>query len=338
MFGLYNADDIHYADGMLPGRYAYRCRYDRYARQIDFLRQSAARRIYHSGAGRPKGWKLNPNRFDVRISPEKQADDAHVIRVSLDEKVHNELIYTKVTLTKTDITGAETIPDAEIEVKNDQGEVIYRAVTDENGEIPDIPVTPGRYTFKEVLAPEGYALNETTCSFTVDEDGHVSGDAVLRDDFTRFTLKKIGENNEPLTGVEFLLKNERGAVVATVLTDADGIAMFEKIPYGSYTVVESKPLPGYLPSGAQVTLTLDGTFVNPTEPIAVVSNERMKLTFKKVDTAGNPLAGIAFSLIDAQSGTVIAHAVSDEKASLKSQALQSATGFSARMKRRKAST
>ena len=249
----------------------------------------------------------------MRISPEKQADDAHVIRVSLDEKVHNELIYTKVTLTKTDITGAETIPGAEIEVKNDQGEVIYRAVTDENGEIPDIPVTPGRYTFKEVLAPEGYALNETTCSFTVDEDGHVSGDAVLRDDFTRFTLKKIGENNEPLTGVEFLLKNERGAVVATVLTDADGIAMFEKIPYGSYTVVESKPLPGYLPSGAQVTLTLDGTFVNPTEPIAVVSNERMKLTFKKVDTAGNPLAGIAFSLIDAQSGTVIAHAVSDEK-------------------------
>lgn len=87
-----------------------------------------------------------------------------------------------------------------------------------------------------------------------------------------------------------------------------------------------------------MTLTLDGTFVNPTEPIAVVSNERMKLTFKKVDTAGNPLAGIAFSLIDAQSGTVIAHAVSDEKASLKSQALQSATGFSARMKRRKAST
>ena len=89
--------------------------------------------------------------------------------------------------------------------------------------------------------------------------------------------------------------------------------MFEKIPYGSYTVVESKPLPGYLPSGAQVTLALDGTFVNPTEPIAVIPNERMKLTFRKVDTAGNPLAGVAFSLIDAQSGTVAAHAVSDEK-------------------------
>ena len=313
VFGLYNADDIHYTDGMLPADTLIAVGMTDMHGNLTFSGNLPHGAYTIRELDGPKGWKLNPNRFDVRISPENQADDAPVIRVSLDGTVRNELIYTKVTLTKTDITGAETVPGAEIEVRNEQGEVIYRAVTDENGEIPDIPVTPGRYTFKEVLAPEGYALNETTCSFTVDENGQVSGDTVLRDDFTRFTLKKVGEHNEPLAGVAFSLKDERGAVVATALTDADGIAMFEKIPYGSYTVVESKPLPGYLPSGAQVTLTLDGTFVNPTEPIAVIPNERMKLTFKKVDTAGNPLAGISFTLIDAQSGTVIAHAVSDEK-------------------------
>ena len=313
VFGLYNADDIHYTDGMLPADTLIAVGMTDMHGNLTFSGNLPHGAYTIRELDGPKGWKLNPNRFDVRISPENQADDAPVIRVSLDGTVRNELIYTKVTLTKTDITGAETVPGAEIEVKNEQGEVIYRAVTDENGEIPDIPVTPGRYTFKEVLAPEGYALNETTCSFTVNENGQVSGDTVLRDDFTRFTLKKVGEHNEPLAGVEFSLKDERNAVVATVLTDADGIAMFEKIPYGSYTVVESKPLPGYLPSGAQVTLTLDGTFVNPTEPIAVIPNERMKLTFRKVDTAGNLLAGVAFSLIDAQSGTVAAHAVSDEK-------------------------
>lgn len=313
VFGLYNADDIHYADGMLPADTLIAVGMTDMHGKLTFSGNLPHGAYTIRELDGPKGWKLNSNRFDVRISPENQADDAPVIRVSLDGTVRNELIYTKVTLTKTDITGAETVPGAEIEVRNDQGEVIYRAVTDENGEIPDIPVTPGRYTFKEVLAPEGYALNETTCSFTVNENGQVSGDTVLRDDFTRFTLKKVGEHNEPLMGVAFSLKDARGAVVATVLTDADGIAMFEKIPYGSYTVVESKPLPGYLPSGAQVTLTLDGTFVNPTEPIAVIPNERMKLTFKKVDTAGNPLAGISFTLIDAQNGTVAAHAVSDEK-------------------------
>ena len=313
VFGLYNADDIHYTDGMLPADSLIAVGMTDMHGKLTFSGNLPHGAYTIRELDGPKGWKLNPNRFDVRISPENQADDAPVIRVSLDGTVRNELIYTKVTLTKTDITGAETVPGAEIEVRNDQGEVIYRAVTDENGVIPDIPVTPGRYTFKEVLAPEGYALNETTCSFTVDEDGHVSGDTVLRDDFTRFMLKKVGEHKEPLTGVAFSLKDARGAVVATALTDADGIAMFEKIPYGRYTVVESKSLPGYLPSGVQVSLTLDGTFVNPTEPIAVIPNERMKLTFKKVDTAGNPLAGVAFSLIDAQSGTVAAHAVSDKK-------------------------
>ena len=313
VFGLYNADDIHYADGMLPADTLIAVGMTDMHGKLTFSGNLPHGAYTIRELDGPKGWKLNPNRFDVRISPENQADDAPVIRVSLDGTVRNELIYTKVTLTKTDITGAETVPGAEIEVRNDQGEVIYRAVTDENGEIPNIPVTSGRYTFKEVLAPEGYALNETTCSFTVDKNGQVSGDTVLRDDFTRFTLKKVGEHNEPLTGVPFSLKDERGAVVATALTDADGIAMFEKIPYGSYTVVESKPLPGYLPSGVQVTLTLDGTFVNPTEPIAVIPNERMKLTFRKVDTAGNQLAGISFTLIDAQSGTVAAHVVSDEK-------------------------
>ena len=313
VFGLYNADDIHYETDMLPADSLIAVGMTDMHGKLTFSGNLPHGAYTIRELDGPKGWKLNPNRFDIQVSPENQADDAPVIRVSLDGTVHNELIYTKVTLTKTDITSAETISGAEIEVKNDQGEVIYRAVTDENGEIPDIPVAPGRYTFKEVLAPEGYALNETTCSFTVDEDGHVSGDTVLRDDFTRFTLKKVGEHNEPLTGVAFSLKDERGAVVATVLTDADGIAMFEKIPYGRYTVVESKPLPGYLPSSVQVTLTLDGTFVNPTEPIAVIPNERMKLTFKKVDTAGNPLADISFTLIDAQSGTVAAHAVSDEK-------------------------
>ena len=311
VFGLYNADDIHYADGMLPADSLIAVGMTDMHGKLTFS-GNLPHGAYTIRELDGPGWKLNPNRFDVRISPENQADDAHVIRVSLDEKVRNELIYTKVTLTKTDITGAETIPGAKSRSRTIRERSSTALLPMKMAKSPDIPVTPGRYTFKEVLCPEGYALNETTCSFTVNEDGHVSGDTVLRDDFTRFTLKKSAKQRA-VDGVEFLLKNERGAVVATVLTDADGIAMFEKIPYGSYTVVESKPLPGYLPSGTQVTLTLDGTFVNPTEPIAVISNEAHEADLQEGRYGRNPLAGIAFTLIDAQSGTVAAHAVSDEK-------------------------
>lgn len=104
-----------------------------------------------------------------------------------------------MTLTKTDITGAKTVPGAQIEVRNEQGEVIYRATTDANGEIPDIPVTPGTYAFREILAPSGYALNEAETRFTVDDQGNVTGNTMLRDDYTRVQLRKQDENGVPLS-------------------------------------------------------------------------------------------------------------------------------------------
>ena len=94
----------------------------------------------------PDGWKLNPAKFDVTLEPEAQSGG--VIRVSLPEPVRDELVYTRVTLTKTDITGQKTLPGATIEVKDEQGKVIYRETTDANGQIPQIPVAPGTYTFK----------------------------------------------------------------------------------------------------------------------------------------------------------------------------------------------
>ena len=145
-----------------------------------------------------------------------------VIRVSLPDAVHDELIYTRITLTKTDITGEKTIPGCVIEVKNSDGEVIYRAATGENGHIPDIPITPGTYTFREILAPEGYALNEAVMTFTVDESGNITGDTTIRDDYTRFSLLKHDESEQPLAGVEFALMREDGSLRYNAVSDESG--------------------------------------------------------------------------------------------------------------------
>lgn len=259
----------------------------------------------------PDGWTLNPAKFAVTLEP--QAQSGGVIRVSLPEPVHNELIYTRVTLTKTDITGQKTLPGATIEVKDEQGKVIYRETTDANGQLPQIPVTPGTYTFKEVYAPDGYALNEAEMRFTVDADGNVTGDTTIRDDYTRFSLHKVDENGKPLAGVMFGLKKADGMLMMTAKTDAKGMATFEKVPFGTYTLVETRALPGYLKADTEIRLTVDGTFVNPKEPIATVTNERQKIRGLKVDTAGQALPGAAFSLINADTGEIVDVAASDEK-------------------------
>ena len=310
VFGLYNAFDIRYLGGMLPagtlvatgatdaeGRLTFAGNYPHGDYEVRELQA-------------PEGWKRSPERFPITLEPEG-TETGTVIRARV--AVRNALIYTPVTLTKTDITGANTVPGALIEVRDESGAVIYRAYTDERGELPDIPVTPGRYTFREVLAPEGYALNEAETSFTVDAEGNVRGNTLLRDDFTRVQLQKQYEDGQPMGGVTFALLDEAGTQLMAAISDRNGLATFERIPYGSYTIVETQPLPGYFLADVAVELQVDGSFVNPKEPLATIVNHPMRIMCRKVNPSGTPLPGAEFCLVDAATGTVVEIAVSDEE-------------------------
>ena len=268
VFGLYNASDIPYDGGVLPaGTLVASGATDADGRLI-FAGQYPHGEYYVKELQAPEGWKLPAGTFPVSILPEKAQEDA-VIRAGL--TVHNELICTPVTITKTDITGAAPVPGALIEVRNSRDEIIYRARTDENGELPDILLMPGQYAFREVLAPDGYALNEAVCIFVVDALGQVSGDTEIRDDWTRFSLRKTDTGGRVLAGVQFALVDADGNQIMTAETDENGLASFERIPYGRYTVVETRPLSGYLPAGTVAELTVDGQYVNPDAPLEVVN-------------------------------------------------------------------
>lgn len=268
VFGLYNASDIPYDGGVLPaGTLVASGATDADGRLV-FAGQYPHGEYYVKELQAPEGWKLPAGTFPVSILPEKAQEDA-VIRAGL--TVHNELICTPVTITKTDITGAAPVPGALIEVRNSRDEIIYRARTDENGELPDILLMPGQYAFREVLAPDGYALNEAVCIFVVDAQGQVSGDTEIRDDWTRFSLRKTDTGGRVLAGVQFALVDADGNQIMTAETDENGLASFERIPYGRYTVVETRPLSGYLPAGTVAELTVDGQYVNPDAPLEVVN-------------------------------------------------------------------
>lgn len=268
VFGLYNASDIPYDGGVLPaGTLVASGATDADGRLV-FAGQYPHGEYYVKELQAPEGWKLPAGTFPVSILPEKAQEDA-VIRAGL--TVHNEMICTPVTITKTDITGAAPVPGALIEVRNSRDEIIYRARIDENGELPDILLMPGQYAFREVLAPDGYALNEAVCIFVVDAQGQVSGDTEIRDDWTRFSLRKTDTGGRVLAGVQFALVDADGNQIMTAETDENGLASFERIPHGSYTVVETQPLPGYLPAGTVAELTVDGQYVNPDTTLEIVN-------------------------------------------------------------------
>ena len=313
VFGLFNDLDIHYSVGTLMADTLVATGATNAEGKLTFAGCYPHGDYYIKELSAPTGWKLNPDAFPVTLDPAAKADDANVIRISLPEAVHDELIYTSVTLTKMDITGQKTLPNAQIEVRNDNGEVIYRAVTDENGQIPDISVVPGKYTFREVLAPDGYSLSETVLTFELDAQGNITGDTTIRDDYARFFLLKQDENGQPLAGVEFGLFKEDGTLLLTAVSDEKGVVTFEKVPYGSYHVAETKPLRGYVKSNTKKQVTVDGTFINPEKPLATIVNQRIHIHGVKVDTSGRFLAGVEFSLINADTGVVVETVTSNEK-------------------------
>ena len=124
----------------------------------------------------PDGWKLSTQKFPVVLTSANKAANENTIVVKLAEPILNELIYIPVTITKTDITGAEKLPGALIEVYDKDGNVIYKEYTDKNGELPDIPVVPGTYTFKDEAQA---GIGDAIAGFRNDEAHTIDGSQFL---------------------------------------------------------------------------------------------------------------------------------------------------------------
>ncbi len=312
VFGLFAAVDIPYSTGTLPADTMVAVGATDADGVLILSGLFPHGDYYIKELSGPEGWIISDEHFPVSIHPEDQVANQQIIRVGVSDAILNRLIYTPVTLTKTDITGENTVPGALIMVRNSDGEIVYQAYTDENGEIPDMPLTPGDYTFREILAPEGYELNAAEMAFTVHEDGTVTGDTTIRDDFTRVQLIKQDENGRPLADTQFTLSDESSRILQIAVSDESGLVTFERIPYGTYIIEESRPVSGYLPSDKKVTITVTGAFINPTKPLDIFVNYPNEAVIRKVDQKGKALSGAVFGLFD-EKGERIMVAVSDEK-------------------------
>ena len=267
----------------------------------------------------PAGWKISTEKHQLNLTPTNKSETENVIIGTLDRPILNELIYTPVTITKTDITGATKLPGALIEVFDSEGNTIYKEYTNENGEIPNIPVVPGTYTFRETYAPNGYALNVAVKTFKVDAAGKVTGDTVIRDEVNQVKLLKTKENGEPLPGALFGLYNSENKLLMEEESAADGSVVFSKIPFGSYTIREISAPYGYTASTKEWKISIDGTYVNPTTWLDTVVNQDApgKIQITKVDELDNhPIAGVKFDIYqttaDGKAGDLIHTMTTDE--------------------------
>ena len=309
LFGLYNKEPISYATGSLEADSLIATAVSDRSGNVSFRGNYPVGTYYLKELTGPEGWKIDPAIYPIRIP-----DDAHSAGnervISLDEPILNELVHQDVRISKTDLTGSDYLENTMIEIKNANGEVVLRGYTGEDGYLPSFPAVPGAYTYYEVLAPEGYELSTTILSFRINEDGLVEGKTTVTDDFTRFSVRKENEDHQPLAGVEFGLFRAGGSLQAKAVTDEQGLAVFEKVPYGDYVIRETKALPGYLKNTESVPIRIDGIFINPKEPVATLVNNRTVILIRKVDQNGVALQGAELGLYDVN-GKLVMTATSD---------------------------
>ena len=115
---------------------------------------------------------------------------------------------------------------------------------------------------------------------------------------------KVNENNEPLQGAEFQIKNEAGEVVREGITNENGIFEIEGLPQGTYTLEETKAPSTYAfkPESYKFKITSNGKAVDietGKEITLKIVNEALKFEITDyIENTEKAISGIKVQLYD----------------------------------------
>ena len=181
-----------------------------------------------------------------------------------DGSVTFELALGEIEVTKKSDDGI-LLKNAVFELLKNNS-VIKTATTNASGVAKFTDLEPGAYTVREKTPPQGYNLAATSSENVTVVAGSVSK--------CTFTNKRISgkvrivktdsQTHKPLAGATFTVTRlsgpesdhagDIGKVVATITTNAQGIAETGLLPWGEYKIVETGVPDGYLDSGYTVNV------------------------------------------------------------------------------------
>lgn len=272
----------------------------------------------------PKGYALSDKEYSV-----KKTELVHGSPVVIEAA--NKHILGSVTIKKVDHENPEKLLEgAKFNVTDENGSLLmWKAegdvyTLDERGSsvitagrvtLKDLP--EGTYTLTEIDAPSGYAILDGSRTFTITEANMTAPLEIKVENLLRRTAVgfiKVDKNNKELrlADAEFTLYRmngeKQGEVVATGVTNSNGLVTFTELTMGSYRAKETKAPKGYKLWNAPIDFTVDeygkvsvgSTELKPEGLVytAMITNtaEEKEITLKKVSDTGEALTGATFRL------------------------------------------
>lgn len=253
----------------------------------------------------PDGWLLSTETYPVALTAANKSANENVIMVYLEDPILNRLIYTPVTITKKDITGAETLPGAVFGLFNARHTKVQETISGADGSVVFSQIPYGTYTIRELSAPYGYHPSEEEWTVTVDGT-YVNPTTLLATVENKAApgrikmLKQDELDNHVIAGVQFDIfsvgaDGNPGDLVATMTTGDDGIAESPDLFPADYIVREHAN-----PTGYEDTLWSEKITVGMDEIVTrTVTNKPIqgKIRIVKTDSeTGKGLPGAVFTV------------------------------------------
>ncbi len=178
----------------------------------------------------------------------------------------------------------------------------------------DIPLNNegGFYTIKELRAPSGYLTTNKKLTATVTYDGAdktkvkstISNDSLTNErksdrlDYAEISVIKTNEDGARLQGAEFTLYDSSNEIIATAISNQDGVAYFGSIVEASnYTIKETKAPQGYDINNESIDFSIYTAHAKSFTIVNKKSEAKPGLIrIIKLSQDGEVLAGAEFSL------------------------------------------
>ncbi len=203
-----------------------------------------------------------------------------------------------ITIYKRDGNTELPLAGAEFEVRDLNGAVVDKLVTNRNGTATSKKLPLGYYQIVETKAPAGYQIaEEKSQPIEVKAGSPVVIDRYNWSDKTIIIRKRDVNTQQPLQGAWFELQTIDGEILQdAICTDASGVAVTKQVEPGQYYLVETKAPDGYKIIKEKILVTVEagkGVSVDVDNmPTTIVQ------IYKTDAVSGDPIPNTEFALKD----------------------------------------
>lgn len=213
----------------------------------------------------------------------------------------------------------EKLKDVVFELRKENN-LIHTKTTNANGEVEFKDLEKGVYSVIEISAPNGFILNSTPISVTVQDGEEVVVNVPNNVVQGRIAVEKLDSeiNTLRLSGAEFTIYDNKNKIVDVITTDSKGYAESKLLDYGVYTMKETSQPIGYHSKSNKI-YTINITENNKVYKYTIYNDVfKGKIQIVKIDSNNeeNPVEGAGFDIIaenvpGINKGTILEHIITD---------------------------